>query len=445
MLDFKTLRPLQAMAAAMLLQHKRLMFAAPRQFGGKTELGVRLHHDLAIRPYTSSSLFIAKDHPSAKKAAREKFMRLFDPKLFAINTELIYLKKHKTSAVFITSVDREPDRNRGGTYRFLQWTEVAFSKLPLQETITGVFDKIFAPTLTSPLLDGNDGYALLESTMNGKNGWKDLWDNAAAYGFKTLKIPLSMMVELGLISRAVYDQKKATTHPDVFAQEYECEWVTFQGRAYWEFTEDCIEDFPPPKAWQAMAAGIDWGWDPSATCCLFGFVEAGHVYIFDEHYANREILDTTAFHIDEKRDYWQIERWAAVADHEPDKIVELNNRGIECGAANKVNVLGVRMQIKELLWQKRIHVHPRCAYLIKDLEAATWDPKKEGELDYTQCKWGHYDAEAALRYLIRELLKCEADEPDPNPHKGLDSVSQAAWALERQEGTTRDNSWGDRW
>lgn len=65
--------------------------------------------------------------------------------------------------------------------------------------------------------------------------------------------------------------------------------------------------------------------------------------------------------------------------------------------------------------------------LIRDLQTAVWDGKKEGELDYDQCTYGHFDAEAALRYLVRELGKAERQAPLLNPHR--DSISQAAFDI----------------
>ena len=209
------LKPLQALAAAQLFKTRRLMLILPRQ-EGKTELGVRLAHDLTVRPFTSSSLFLAKSHGSLKKMAREKFLRIFSEKLFQINTELVYLKDCKTSQIFLESVDKDPDRMRGGTYSFIHWAEVAFSKFELGFGVMDVWGKVIAPTLKE-----TDGFTLLESTNNGKNGWYELWENAAELGFSRLRISLSEMVNLGLTSPAEYEHLKKETQPDIFRQEYE--------------------------------------------------------------------------------------------------------------------------------------------------------------------------------------------------------------------------------
>lgn len=425
MLKINQLRPLQALAASLFFEHKRLLLSLPRQYGGKTELGIRLLHDITSRPFSSSSLFLAKDKKSGKRATREKFKRLFDPKKFTVNTEIVYLKDFQTSAIFMESVDKDPDRIRGGTYAAIHWSEVAFSKVEHGATIIDIWNKIIKPTTDLP-----GGYALLESTNNGKNGWYDIWHSAKDFKFKTLKVGLDDMVYMNLISAEKYAEIESETHPDVFRQEYLCEWVTFQGRAYNEFEEaKHVAKVDPPESWQTVIAAIDWGYHPSATCILFAYVKDEVLYIFDEHYEHNELPKITADAIEFKKSQWDIKTLALVADHDPARIEELRLRNIVCAQADKVDVMGARMEIKELFYFDKVVIDPRCKMLRRDIGAAVWHPKKEGQLDDAQCTWGHWDAESAFRYLVRELSKAEADEPDDNPH--LDEQSRAAYDLNR--------------
>ena len=406
MISLHDLRPLQSLAASVLFQKRRLLLILPRQLGGKTELGIRLIHDITARPFTSSCLFLAKSRGAARKASREKFMRIFDPQTFAVNSEIVYRKDFKTSSCFIESVDKDPDRLRGGTYSFIHWSEVAFSKMEHSETILSVYDKVIQPTMTE-----TGGYVLLESTNNGRNGWFDLWNDYERYGFARLRVGISQMVALGLLSEKRATEIQATTHPDVYRQEYECDWVTFQGKVYPEFQENHVQECAGPEDWQTVLIGIDWGYSPSATCVLFGYNKDGKSYIFDEHYQTEELAEKTAQVINEKLAFWRVHSSAAVADHEADRNQELTLRGIPCSPARKSDVLGNRVQIKEMFWGNRLYLDPRCKNLIRDLSAAVWHPKNEGELDDTQCTWGHFDGEAALRYLVRELSSAEDIKP----------------------------------
>lgn len=423
MIDFQTLKPVQCLAASVFFKKRRLLLCLPRQ-EGKTELGVRLVHNLISTPTTRQALFLAKSHPAAKKAVREKHLRIFDPKLFAVNTELVYNRKHPTACCFIDSVDKDPDRIRGGTYQLIHWSEVAFSRFENGVTTQDVLDKVIKPTLRK-----TDGYVILESTNNGLNGWHQLWENASDFGFHKLKITLSQLVEMGLVPVKEYEELKATTQPDVFRQEYECEFVTFSGKVYSEFSEGrhLISDMPYPEDWQTVVAGIDWGFE-DATCILFAYVKDKKVHIFDEIYERRKTLDEIIEIINaHKGNLWPYGRLAAAADHDKARNEELIRRGIPCSPAKKADTLGNRLQVKEKFFKDQILIHPRCKFLIKDLQACAWDHKKSNEIDDSQCTWGHFDAEAALRYLIRELSDFEEEAPIKDPHEGIDSLSSFAW------------------
>lgn len=416
------LRPIQAMAANLFFKHRKLLLCLPRQYGGKTELGVRLLHDITRRPFTSSSLFLAKSKAAGKKATREKFIRIFDEKDFEVNTEQVYLKKHQTSIIFMDSVDKDPDKIRGGTNSCVHWSEVAFSKVEHGVTILDVWDKIIQPSTRLV-----DGFALLESTNNGKNGWHDIWNDGPSFGFARLRVPFWMMTEMGLVSEAEYFEVKNSTQPDVFNQEYECEWISFQGRVYPELTEKHIRKVDPPKYWQLSCSGIDWGYHPSATCVLFSYVEDGVMYVYDEMYKTHQKAIDTAAIINHYRDKYSMGPYAAVGDHEQDRIDELNERGIVCGKADKVDTFGARLSIKEMLFQNKLIIDPKCVNLIKDLENCIWHVKKENEVDYDACTWGHFDAEAALRYMVRSFRHAERVRPEENPHIGSSNVSAIEW------------------
>ncbi len=430
MLNLKQLKPVQSLAASLFLRCRKLMLVLPRQ-EGKTELGVRIARELHNTPETRTTLFLAKSKVAGKKAVREKFSRLFDQETFAVNTEIVYRKDCVTSNVFMDSVDKDPDRIRGGTYHYVHWSEVAFSKLDHGVTINDVYQKIIAPATRKA-----NGYVLLESTMNGKNGWNDLLENCKELGFSKLVVPFSQMLNMGLVTLEEYLAVKNTTHPDIFRQEYECEAVTFQGRAYPEFTEELIVEMPNPESWQVVCFAVDWGFT-AATCVLWGYIKDGEINVFHEHYQVQEMPEVTAGHINTTHTHYEVARPVGCGDHDPAKNEELRRRGIKVGLADKVNVLGNRMQIKELLWKKKLKIHPRCKMLIKDLQAAVWDVKTEGELDEKQCTWGHFDAEAALRYLVREFSRLERTQPEKNPHSGPEGDEMSEFAHDQRRARLR--------
>jgi len=411
------LKPLQCLVAGMFFRHKHILLMLPRQ-EGKTELGVRLMHNLVSEPKaTRQGLFLAKSKEAGKKATREKMSRIFADSDFQVNTIQIVNKSNPNAICFMDSVDKQPSRLRGGSYHLVHWSEVAFSEFDHGVTVDHVYNTVIRPTQRATY-----GYSFLETTANGKNGWYDLWENAEGLGFKRIKFSLSQLVDIGLVSAEEYERLKSTMPGLEFAQEYECEFVTFQGLAYEEMQEGHIwAQMPDPEPWQAVVGGIDWGWQPSATCVLLAYVRQGRVCVFDEIYGQKIRLEDLEQTIRDKLRDFGVGRFTAVGDHDPAKIEELVRHGIAVAPANKANVLGQRMQIKTLFKNDKLFVHPRCTNLIRDLQSATWDPKKEGEIQYSNCTWGHYDGEAALRYLIRELSTFEErNQPVELPVTSLD-------------------------
>lgn len=411
------LRPIQALVASMFFQYRHIMLMLPRQ-EGKTELGVRICHTCIGNPTeTRQAIFLTKSKDAAKKMTREKFSRVFDPADFTVNTEIVINKHMPTNAMFIDSVDKRPNKLRGGTYHLIDWAEVAFSEFDMGVTVHDVNNKILKPTLRA-----TRGYSFLESTPNGSNGWKEMWEDTEMYplpdedkpgnGYKRIVFSLSQLVSMGLRSKEEYEFLKKTMPELEFQQEYECKFVSFHGRAYPEFqTHHIWADMPPPQHWQRVFFAVDWGYKPSATCIHFGYVLDGRICIFDEIYETEKLLDEIKAMMKEKFNLWQLRFVGGVADHDPRSNKELEIAGIHVTPVDKSNVYGNRLEVKTLLKNNLLYVHPRCEYLIRDLSQAQWDPKKEGEIDYKNCSYGHYDAEAALRYLVRAFKTNEADSP----------------------------------
>lgn len=405
------LKPLQSYVASLFFQHKHVMVILPRQ-EGKTELGVRLGGHMISQPLTRTGLFLTKSKKAAKKMTREKSLRLFEPATFQVNTELIYNKKCPTAAIFIDSVDKDPSRIRGGTYHYIHWAEVAFSEFEEGVTTEQVFHTVIKPTQKN-----THGYSFLESTPNGDDGWKELFENAKSLGYFPIRMPLSKLVEMGLYDEGHFLEIKSQTPDLMFRQEYECEFVSFSGVVYEEMKPHHIwADMPAPESWHNVFIAIDWGYDPSATCITFAYIQDGRICVFDEIYEKKLLIPEIAQAIKDRMNKWNILRVSGVGDHEPRSIEELTRLGVPVSPCKKVDVLGNRMEIKTKFLQNKLYIHPRCKFVLKDLGAATWDLKKRGEIEYARCSWGHFDGEASLRYLVRAFEGFNQASPVQLPH-----------------------------
>ncbi len=89
-------------------------------------------------------------------------------------------------------------------------------------------------------------------------------------------------------------------------------------------------------------------------------------------------------------------------------------------------------KVKSLFFYNKIKIADRCKMLRRDLEAGVWHPTKEGEIDDSQCTWGHFDAEAAFRYLIRTFSDVVEVEPEPPALSEIDQLSAGLWIEEKR-------------
>jgi phage terminase large subunit len=258
-----------------------------------------------------------------------------------------------------------------------------------------VYQQVLLPTLTIA-----DGRVLIETTLNGYNGFKDFYDEAPRMGFNILHMGLDDFVKHNIITQAVYEKEEAKYHPDYFRQEFLCQWVTYTGSAYPEFDAGHIAEIEPPKDGEPIYVSIDWGYSPSATAALFAVYRGNQLQVYAEHYALQEHAHTTAQRLHEETLRFPGSPMRIVGDHEPDRMDTLRAHGIQAANADKREVLGSRTRIKELLYFDRLAMSPTCTYLRRDLQSAVWSGKKDGEIDSKICTWGHYDCEAALRYMI---------------------------------------------
>lgn len=101
-----------------------------------------------------------------------------------------------------------------------------------------------------------------------------------------------------------------------------------------------------------------------------------------------------------------------IMDNELKLITDLNRlHGINFMATKKDNLAAAVNEVKIMLQDNRIKIHPRCKHLIYHLENAQWKKNHVGrELDHLpdsidgDIKGGHCDAAMALVYLVRNIL-----------------------------------------
>lgn len=106
-----------------------------------------------------------------------------------------------------------------------------------------------------------------------------------------------------------------------------------------------------------------------------------------------------------ERELWNLKKpFMRVADN--NNLILLNDLNIDYGmvfmATAKDNKHAWINQLRIMLAEERILIHPRCKNVIFQLKSATWNKNKT---DYERSlDGGHYDAVDAMAYLIRNII-----------------------------------------
>lgn len=384
----------------------------------------------------AQTMFLAKDFPSIKRNTQEKFLKLFPGDEFNVTTQGVThhspSQHQNRGSAFLSGVDKNPHKIRGGTMAFVHWSEAAFSKFEGGQSFQTIHQTVVLPTISR-----THGFYFIESTPFGSNFWKDFWedDEGLGRGFTKLKFELDLCIALGAITREQADFMQDSMHPDVFKQEMLCEFVSFMGKLYVEY-DPALHDSPcDPEPHEKIILGIDIG-HTAGFSVLFAVWRNGELYIFDQIYQQGlrigqmvDLIETRILHYGFSK-----ENYSAYTDHDVEMVEELTSRHIKVTLADKIDPFACRMSIKEGLYFKKIHIHPkRCEPLRKEVNAAVWHETRADTMDERgDPNNGHWDSEASLRYLYRGS-KLEYVKPEETPEDiRNDERSMAEWELRRK-------------
>lgn len=430
---FAELNAAQLAVLKTFLRVKLLALMLPRQVG-KTHLGIWMVREVMRQNTNTQALFLAKDFPSIQRNTQEKFLKLFPEEEFEVSSKGVRHpnpSQHKNRGYcFLSGVDKNPHKIRGGTMGIVHWSEVAFSRFEQGSSFRTVHETVVLPTISR-----TDGYYLMESTPFGTNFWKDFWEDDSN-NFTKVKFPLELCIALGAITRDQADKMERAMHPDVFKQEMLCDFVTFMGKIYKEYDpekHDAKIDGPEPH--ERIVVGMDIG-TTAAFVALFAVWRKGKLCIFDQIYQDGLRPDQMAAMLEERLRFWKIEsrRVACYTDHDIEVVEELQRRKIPVDLADKVDRFACRLDLKSAFHFDQINLEPiRCEKLKKEVGAATWSETKTDEMEERGDPNGHHwDSEAALRYLWRGS-KLEVEAPEHKPEHVEKNVDDAVEWQMREE------------
>ena len=194
------------------------------------------------------AMWIAPTYNAAKEIGFDEFVaklsQVLAPAIHTVHhTRLKVVFKNGSVLYFKGSDNPDSLRGRGLTLAILD--EAAFIKHE-------VWTKIIRPALSD-----KNGYAIIGSTPNGFNWFKDVYDNKSdewsKYMWPTELNPLISEDELLAV--------QAEISRDEYLQEYCAKFITKAGRVYDEFTEqNVIETWSPNPDRYDIYLGMDFGY-----------------------------------------------------------------------------------------------------------------------------------------------------------------------------------------
>lgn len=183
-----------------------------------------------------------------------------------------------------------------------------------------------------------------------------------------------------------------------------------------------VREMPDVPLHRDRYVSMDLGFHPHFTHLLFGYWDyARQVLVIEDELARQRLNDTELAAIvrSKERERWgeYAEPFLRVADNNyPMTLAELAAvHGLSFLATAKDEKEAAVLEVNRWIREGKIAVHPRCALLIAQMQAAVWNTKRT---EFAQSKaMGHFDAVDALIYLVRNVIPHVSRVP---PGWGLD-------------------------
>lgn len=241
-----------------------------------------------------------------------------------------------------------------------------------------------------PMLAVSQGRLLALSTPFGQRGWfHDEWIGSGPW--KRVHVPWTLCPRITPAFIAEETRAMGSAWVD---QEYNGCFTTLEGRVYPEFESALVEETPAPgpKAWHV--GGIDFGWrNPFAA--VWGFVEAGVLWITGEHSLSRGTLAEHAEVLPKK-----VEWFADPAA--PGDIGQLRRWGFAV-RSGKNEIRGGIARVTARLRTGRLKIANRCEHLRNEARLYRYPSERERRIAGENPVDADNHSLAALRYLVSRL------------------------------------------
>lgn len=185
-------------------------------------------------------------------------------------------------------------------------------------------------------------------------------------------------------------------------QEYEGEFVAWQGLVYPQFDGERHLVAPPPDAhFVRTILAVDWGWTNPGCILVLGLSDDDVIHVLDEVYERERPLEWWVTEARRLRDQWHTV--ATVCDpSEPGNIAAMAKAGLRAVGANNavlpgITAVGGRFQADKLL------VSPACPELRRELGVYSYKARPDGTIRNDEPQKADDHACDPLRYGVLEL------------------------------------------
>lgn len=370
--------------------HRFRVLCCGRRFGKTTEAIEEIKGKALASKEFDKIAYIAPTYQQARDIAWEMLKKELRPITKRINESRLELEVMNLDGKAVLIVLRgweSIETLRGQKFVFVVLDEVAMMRnfwLGWQEVIR--------PTLTDMR-----GEALFISTPKGFNHFYDLYNfqdkdsDYKSFHYTTFDNPF--------IPRDEIEKAQKELPEDRFAQEYMADFRKQEGLVYKEFdrTIHLFDDFTQQRNEVAKIAGVDFGYTNPCAVIHIKKDSDNHYWVTQEYYKTQQTEAQVG-------DYIAACKFSYVfPDPEsPSAIKELTDRRVNVREVikNGDSIKSGIDKVRELLKQKRLHIHKDCIHLITEMEMYRYPDKKPGKNEYENPVKENDHAMDALRYAL---------------------------------------------
>lgn len=379
---------------------------AGRRFG-KTFLSVNMILKEAVTGVDKNCWYVAPTYGSAKEIAWDMLIHTIPPEyVYKTNESSLTLRLINGSVISLKGAEK-PNNLRGRALDFCVLDEFADMR-------PEAWYEVIRPSLSD-----RQGNAVFIGTPKGRNHFYDLWakgideaNNWASFQYTTIQGENVPEEEIEA-ARADLDER-------TFKQEYEAEFVTYQGLIYYGFSrEESVLDMGDDSG--TLHIGMDFNLDPmSAVICIR---KGEKLYAVDEIVMYGSNTDEMVAEIINRYPRRSIIIYPDPASRQRKTsaggrtdLSILQNAGFSVKAKNshalvrdRINAVNSRLLSGD--GERHLFVSPKCKQTIKSLERQTYKegtsiPNKDDGFDHMN---------DALGYLIEYLFPVRTEYATPQP------------------------------